>query len=63
MKLNSAQIEQTLNQFNPQVIADDNPVAAELNDLFGDHTFFLDGRGLKVLELIELPKGSQRAAR
>jgi hypothetical protein len=45
MKLNSTQIEQTLNQFRAQVIADDNPMLAELNDLFGDHTFFLDGRG------------------
>lgn len=56
MKLNSTQIEQTLNQFNAKVIADDNPVIAELSDLFGDHTFFLDGRGLNVLELIELPQ-------
>ena len=56
MKLNSTQIEQTLNQFRAQVIADDNPMLAELNDLFGDHTFFLDGRGLNVLELIELPQ-------
>lgn len=56
MKLNSTQIEQTLSQFNAQVIDDDNPTIAQLNDLFGDHTFFLDGRGLNVLELIELPK-------
>src|SRR5579872_7564673 len=51
MKLNSTQIEQTLNQFNARVITEDNPTIAELNDLFGDHTFFLDARGLNVLEL------------
>jgi hypothetical protein len=56
MKLNSTQIEQTLNQFKAHVIADDNPAIPELNDLFGDHTFFLDARGLNVLELIELPR-------
>jgi hypothetical protein len=56
MKLNSTQIEQTLNQFNARVIAEDNPTIAELNDLFGDHTFFLDARGLNVLELIQLPR-------
>ena len=50
MKLNSTQIEQTLTQFNARVIAEDNPTIAELNDLFGDHTFFLDQSGLKVLE-------------
>jgi hypothetical protein len=56
MKLNSTQIEQTLNQFNARVIADDNPAVPELNDMFGNHTFFLDARGLNVLELIELPR-------
>jgi hypothetical protein len=56
MKLNSTQIEQTLNQFKAHVIADDSPAIPELNDLFGDHTFFLDARGLNVLELIELPR-------
>ncbi|HZV04959.1 MAG TPA: hypothetical protein VE999_07745 [Gemmataceae bacterium] len=56
MKLNSTQIEQTLNQFNARVIAEDNPTIAALNDLFGDHTFFLDARGLNVLELIQLPR-------
>ena len=55
MKLNSTQIAQTLNQFNARVIAEDNPTITELNDLFGDHTFFLDARGLNVLELIQLP--------
>jgi len=56
VKLNSMQIEQTLTQFKAQVLAEDNPAIAELNDLFGDHTFFLDGRGLNVLEAIEQPQ-------
>jgi hypothetical protein len=50
MKLNSAQVEQALTQFQAQVIPDDHPVVPELNALFGDHTFFLDHHGLNVVE-------------
>ena len=50
MKLNHAQVERTLNQFEAQVIPDDHPLASELNELFGDHTFFLDSNGLNVVE-------------
>ena len=50
MKLNSEQVEHTLTQFEAQVIPDDHPLVAELNELFGDHTFFLDGNGLNVVE-------------
>ena len=50
MKLNSTQVKQTLSQFDAQVLPDDHPAVAQLNNLFGEHTFFLDGSGLKVLE-------------
>src|SRR6266849_697788 len=50
LKLNSAQVEQTLTQFEAQVIPDDHPLIPKLNELFGDHTFFLDGNGLSVVE-------------
>jgi hypothetical protein len=50
MKLNSAQVEQTLAQFEAVVIYDDHPLVPKLNELFGDHTFFLDGNGLNVVE-------------
>jgi hypothetical protein len=50
MKLNSEQLEQTLTQFEAHVIPDDHPLAAELNELFGDHTFLLDSNGLNVVE-------------
>ena len=50
MKLNSAQVEQTLAQFEAVVISDDHPLVPNLNELFGDHTFFLDGNGLNVVE-------------
>ena len=56
MKLNSTQVKQTLSQFDAQVLPDDHPAVAQLNNLFGDHTFFLDGGGLKVLEPAESPE-------
>ena len=50
MKLNSAQLERTLTQFEAQVIPDDHPMIPKLNEFFGDHTFFLDSNGLNVIE-------------
>jgi hypothetical protein len=56
MKLNSTQVKQTLSQFDAQVLPDDHPAVTQLNNLFGDHTFFLDSGGLKVLEPSEAPE-------
>ncbi len=56
MKLNSTQVEQTLSQMNAHVLPDDHPAVTQLTDVFGDHTFFLDESGLKVLEPAELPE-------
>ena len=50
MRLTSAQVERALNQFEAQAIPDDHPVTAQLSDLFGDHTFFLNTEGLNVVE-------------
>ena len=56
MRLNSTQVKQTLSQFDAQVLPDDHPAVTQLSSLFGDHTFFLDGAGLKVLEPNEAPE-------
>jgi hypothetical protein len=61
MKLNSTQVKQTLSQFDAQVLPDDHPAVGQLNNLFGDHTFFLDGSGLKVLEPTGAPEMEPRA--
>ena len=53
MKLNSAQVQRTLDQFEAHVIPDEDPVIAKLNDLFGEHTFFLDQHGLNIMEPVE----------
>ena len=51
MKLTSAQVERTLSQLaEGQAIPDSHPVVPQLNELFGDHTFFLDSNGLNIVE-------------
>lgn len=50
MKLNSDQVTRTLSQFDAQVLPDNHPAVPQLNDMFGDHTFFLNSTGLNVLE-------------
>jgi hypothetical protein len=55
MKLSQAQISRALSQFRAQVLAEDHPAVAQFCELFGHHTFFLDARGLHVLELLEIP--------
>jgi hypothetical protein len=64
MKLTSVQVEQTLTQVEAQAIPDNHPLVRQLNDLFGDHTFFLDRHGLSIVEPAadSLTEGS-RAAR
>jgi hypothetical protein len=62
MKMNSAQIEQTLQQFQAQPIPMEHPVMPQLQRLFGDHTYFLDGKGLNIVEPVdEQQDGGRRA--
>jgi hypothetical protein len=60
MKLNSTEVKQTLSQFQAEVLADNHPAVAQLNNLFGEHTFFLDGGGLKVVEPVDEPEMETR---
>jgi hypothetical protein len=59
MKLNSTQTAQALSQFEAQVLPEDHPARSELSGIFGDHTFFLDGRGLNVLEPADTTETAQ----
>jgi hypothetical protein len=64
MKLTSAQIERTLSQFEAQAIPESHPVLPRLNELFGDHTFFVDSTGLNIVEPTDEPvTGRTQAAR
>ncbi|MBR0692581.1 hypothetical protein [Bradyrhizobium lablabi] len=55
MKLNSEQVKRTMTQMEAQVLPDDHPAVAQLNSVFGEHTFFVDTSGLKVLEPAQTP--------
>jgi hypothetical protein len=61
MKLNATQVKRTLSQFDAEVLPDSHPAVPQLNNLFGDHTFFLDGEGLNVLEPAEAPEAEGEA--
>ncbi|HZP74818.1 MAG TPA: hypothetical protein VFB45_01625 [Pseudolabrys sp.] len=50
MKMSSALVERALTQFPAQPVPDDHPAVAQLKQLFGDHTFFLDRNGLSIVE-------------
>jgi len=50
MRLSPVLVKRTLSQFEAQAIPDNHPAVPELNRLFGDHTFFLDGNGLHIVE-------------
>jgi len=62
MKLTSAQVERTLTQFEGEAIPDSHPVVPQLNQLFGEHTFFLDRNGLNIVEPAEAAGGAARSA-
>ncbi len=63
MKLNPALVKRTLSQFPAEVIPDNHPAMPELNRVFGDHTFFVDGNGLHIVEPAEATRlGEARGA-
>lgn len=50
MKLSTAMIERTLNQFEAQALAEEHPATAKLSEVFGEHTFFIDDKGLNIVQ-------------
>jgi len=56
MRLNALQLERTASQLQAEAIPEDHPLVAELNEVFGDHTYFLDGSGLSIVEPAEAMK-------
>jgi hypothetical protein len=53
MKMDSAQIERTLDQFEGELVPEDSPVLPQLKRIFGDHTYFLDQSGHNIVEPAE----------
>ena len=50
MRLTTPLVQRTLSQFEAQAIPDNHPSMPELSRTFGDHTFFIDGEGLHIVE-------------
>jgi hypothetical protein len=50
MRLNSTLVQRTLSQFEAQAIPENHPSMPDLARTFGDHTFFIDGAGLHIVE-------------
>jgi hypothetical protein len=50
MKMSSKLVECTLSQFKAEAVPDAHPAVAQFNELFGNHTFFLDDSGLNIVE-------------
>ena len=57
MRLTSAQIERTLHQLDAEAIPAEHPLVSQLQQLFGDHTYFLDETGLNIVEPVEAYDG------
>ena len=53
MKLSADQIEQVHDKTGVDPIPKNHPSLPELQDAFGDHTFYLDSDGLHIWELTE----------
>jgi hypothetical protein len=56
MKLTAEQIDGVTSQFEAQAVPQDNRMIAELNNIFGEHTFFLDNNGLHIVERLAEPE-------
>ncbi|HET6621284.1 MAG TPA: hypothetical protein VFG64_15220 [Dongiaceae bacterium] len=50
MKLKSAQVDQVLDKLPSEVIPESHPTVPQLEQVFGQHTFFLGSEGLHVVE-------------
>jgi hypothetical protein len=63
MKLNSTHLDRTLSQIDAQPIPENHPVIPQFNHLFGEHTFFIDGNGLAIIEPGEPQEGDLETGR
>jgi hypothetical protein len=62
MKLTTPWVEQTQIQYDMQALPEDHPIADQLHEVFGVHTFFLGDEGLHIVEQIE-PLPAETGAR
>lgn len=50
MKLSAKQTERAAGEIGAQPVPEDHPIVTQLARIYGDHTFFLDGDGLEIVE-------------
>jgi hypothetical protein len=53
MRLSQSRVEQTLSQFEAQVLPDSHPSMPKIKEVWGDHTYFLAGNGLNIVEPLD----------
>lgn len=63
MKLTSTQIKQATGQMEARPVPDDSQLAPKLNEVFGDHTFFLASTGLHIVDSSEAADAGDNAGR
>jgi hypothetical protein len=60
MKLNA--VARTVSQLQVEALPEGHPLIAQLNQMYGDHIYFLDTNGLNIVEpavdLLEVPASS-----
>jgi hypothetical protein len=50
MKLNPVLVERAVSQLGADPIPEQHPAMPQLNQVFGEHTFFVDDDGLSIVE-------------
>jgi hypothetical protein len=53
MRLSQSRVEQTLSQFEAQVLPDSHPSMPEIKRVWGEHTYFLAVNGLNIVEPLD----------
>jgi hypothetical protein len=60
VKLSTALVERALDRFDAQALPESHPAMATLSKVFGEHTFFIDGNGLNIVQpAIRYDSGSE----
>jgi hypothetical protein len=49
VKLSSALVERTLDQFEARPLPENHPAIATLSKVFGEHTFFINNKGQNIV--------------
>jgi len=50
VKLSTAMVQRTLDQFEALALPENHPAIGTLSKAFGDHTFFIDDEGLNIVQ-------------